>query len=239
MSRNAISVFYFSFSITFLCLSIPSALSVFKFWDLSFVRALESLWCYTNAFAPARLQDFAPEEVLSSRRTASRQRTRLPGSAKNLRGSLIRSKERERARAIKRRSDKGSERTRTRGRRKRRRWRRRERSEGCSKDESSRGGSKEIEMRSRVISLPRSLHLLLLRLFHPRVFPLNSAISLERNFPDIRSTGFRFRFLFCASSASSASLLVKSWRSERMTSGTKTETILRALSSMMQFFSSL
>jgi len=56
---------------------------------------------------------------------------------------------------------------------------------------------------ARIISLPRFPFLSFT--FHPRVFPRKSAIPLERNFPDIRSTGFRFRFLFCASCASTNS----------------------------------
>lgn len=34
----------------------------------------------------------------------------------------------------------------------------------------------------------------------PSAFPLRARFPLERNFPGVRSTGFRFRFLFCASS---------------------------------------
>lgn len=70
--------------------------------------------------------------------------------------------------------------------------------------------SKEIEMRSRhfvtspsipfLFSLPPPPPLLP----RPSFCPFKSAISLERNFPDIRSTRFRFRFLFCASPAAAS-----------------------------------
>jgi len=60
-------------------------------------------------------------------------------------------------------------------------------------------------------------------IFHlrPCVFSCKSAIPLEHNFPDIRSTGFHFRFLFCASYASASSSICLSspehmrWKKER------------------------
>jgi len=58
---------------------------------------------------------------------------------------------------------------------------------------------------ARVISLLCFLFLSFTFHLRPRVFSRKSAIPLEHNFPDIRSTGFRFRFLFCASYVSASS----------------------------------
>lgn len=109
------------------------------------------------------------------------------------------------------------------------------------------GGVRAVAQRkskcARVISLPCSPHP---PPSAPRVFffsPLNGTISLERNFPDIRSAGFHFRFLFCASSAA-ASLPVRLFL-ERVTSRTQDDFChlrqnlfhpLRSLKSM-RFFS--
>lgn len=84
-------------------------------------------------------------------------------------------------------------------------WRRRRRKRGSRRAVPHDGGSKEIEMRLRhfvtLLSIPLSVTANLPGERAGRAPPLKSAISLECNFPAIRSTGFRFRFLFCASSA--------------------------------------
>lgn len=82
---------------------------------------------------------------------------------------------------------------------------------------------------ARVISLPRFPFLSFTFHLRPRVFPRKSAISLERNFPDIRSIGFRFRFLFCApyASVSSPICLSSPERMSEMKARTKMEAILR------------
>lgn len=82
---------------------------------------------------------------------------------------------------------------------------------------------------ARVISLPRFPFLSFTFHLRPHVFPGKSAISLERNFPDIRSTGFRFRFLFCAryASASSPICLSAPKRMSEIKTRTKVEVILR------------
>lgn len=132
------------------------------------------------------------EEVLFSRRDdrffVGEQDCRDP---RKICDGLIRSKERKGKGgiwAIKCRSDKGSEREGEHGGSVRR--------TGCARRLK---GNRNALASFRYLALPASPFPF--TSFRHRVFPLKSAISLERNFPDIRSARFRFRFLFCASPA--------------------------------------